>query len=319
LVGVQDVNGKVAVVTGGGGGIGKALGARFGQAGMKVVLADVLPDPLDAATTALREAGIDVVGHLTDVTSYESVCALRDAALDAFGAVHVLCNNAGVGSGGLGHIWEHHLVDWRWSYDVMVFGVINGLNAFVPTMLAQDTEGHVVNTTSSNGGFTPLMTSGAYASSKAAITTITECLWGQLRAMGAKVSASLLFPSTRTPGVLDTGLWKAGANRPERYSRGPDDPEPPEGRDALADYKRIMAEKGLPVQYAPLEEVADLCLDGILSDTFWITVPSERQHDLIRRRAQSQIDQQPPMYLLADTDMPGPPPQKEDAKEDAHD
>jgi NAD(P)-dependent dehydrogenase (short-subunit alcohol dehydrogenase family) len=310
---VQDVNGKVAVVTGGGGGIGKALGVRFGQAGMKVVLADVLPDPLDAATEELQDQGFDVTGVVTDVTSYDSVCALRDAALAAYGAVHVLCNNAGVGSGGLGHIWEHHLVDWRWSYDVMVFGVIHGLNAFVPTMLAQDAEGHIVNTTSSNGGFTPIVTSGAYASSKAAITTITECLWGQLRVMGAKVSASLLFPSTWTPGVLDTGIWKAGANRPERYSRGPDDPEPPGGRDALEDYKRIMADKGMPVQFAPLSEVADLCLQGILADTFWISVPNERQHELIRQRAQSQIDGSAPQYLVAGTDMPGPPPQKDDA------
>jgi NAD(P)-dependent dehydrogenase (short-subunit alcohol dehydrogenase family) len=91
-------------VTGGAGGIGQALGTRFAQAGMKVVLADVLTEPLDAATARLRHQGHDVTGVLTDVTSYESVCALRDATLDAYGAVHVLCNNAGVGSGGLGHI-----------------------------------------------------------------------------------------------------------------------------------------------------------------------------------------------------------------------
>ncbi len=308
---MQDLSGKVAVVTGGAGGIGQALGVRFAQAGMKVVLSDVLAGPLDAATADLRARGYDVRGVLTDVTSYESVCALRDAALDTYGAVHVLCNNAGVGSGGLGHIWEHHVVDWRWSVDVMVFGVIHGLNAFVPTMLAQDTEGHIVNTTSSNGGFTPLMTSGAYASCKAAITTITECLWGQLRSTGAKVSASLLFPSTWTPGVLNTGIWKAGANRPSRYARE-DDPEPPGGRDALEDYRRIMTAKGLEVQFAPLDEVAELCLRGILADTFWITVPSERQHELLRARVESQINQTPPDYLLAGTDMPGPPPQKEE-------
>ena len=309
---MRDVEGKVAVVTGGAGGIGKALGRRFGEAGMKVVLADVLDEPLDRAAAALRDAGFDVTAVRTDVTDFDSVCALRDAAIDAYDAVHLLCNNAGVGSGGLGHIWEHHLVDWRWSFDVMVFGVIHGLNAFVPTMLAQDTEGHIVTTTSTNGGFTPLMTSGAYASSKAAITTITECLWGQLRAIGAKVSASLLFPSTWTPGVLDTGIWKAGANRPARYSRGADDPEPPGGRDALEDYRRIMTEKGLTVEFAPLSEVAELCMQGILADTFWIAVPSERQQELLRMRVASQIDQTPPDYLLVGTDMPGPPAQKEE-------
>ncbi len=297
-------------MTGGAGGIGKALGRRFGEAGMRVVLADVLPEPLDVAIAELRGLGIESTGVLTDVTSYESVCALRDAALDAYGAVDVLCNNAGVGSGGLGHIWEHHLVDWRWSYDVMVFGVIHGLNAFVPTMLEQGTEGHIVNTTSTNGGFTPLMTSGAYASSKAAITTITECLWGQLRSIDAKVSASLLFPSTWSPGVLNTGIWKAGSNRPARYKRE-NDPEPPGGRDALADYRKIMESKGLPVAFAPLEEVAEVCLQGILDDTFWITVPSDSQHNLLRRRVASQIEQTQPTYLLSGTDMPGPPPRSD--------
>ncbi len=307
---MRDVEGKVAVITGGGGGIGRALGLRFGQAGMKIVLADVLAGPLDTAADELRRQGIDARGVVTDVTSFESVCALRDTALEAHGAVHVLCNNAGVGSGGLGHIWEHHLVDWRWSYDVMVFGVIHGLNAFVPTMLEQGTEGHIVNTTSTNGGFTPLFTSGAYASTKAAITTITECLWAQLRSIRAEVSASLLYPSTWTPGVLDTGIWKAGANRPDRYHRD-NDPEPPGGRDALADYKRIMESKGTPVAFAPISEVAELCLRGILNDTFWIAVPNERQQDLLRRRVTSQLEQAPPSYLLADTDMPAPPPRRE--------
>jgi NAD(P)-dependent dehydrogenase (short-subunit alcohol dehydrogenase family) len=278
---------------------------------MKVVLADVLPEPLQAAAAELADQGVDCAGVVTDVSSYESVCALRQAAVETYGGVHVLCNNAGVGSGGLGHIWEHHLVDWRWSYDVMVFGVIHGLNAFVPTMLEQDAEGHVVNTVSTNGAFTPLVTSGAYASSKAAITTITECLWGQLRRIDAKVSASVLIPSTWSPGVLNTGIWKAGSNRPDRYARQ-DDPEPPGGRDALADYQRIMEAKGLAVEFAPLEEVAELCLSGILSDTFWIHVPSPTHHDLLRRRVASQIDQAPPAYLLAGTDMPAPPPRADE-------
>ena len=156
---------------------------------------------------------------VTDVTSLESVEALRDATLAEYGAVHVVCNNAGIGSGSEGHIWEHHVNDWRWSLDVNVMGVVNGINAFVPTMLAQDVEGHVVNTTSGNGGFTPLINSAVYATTKAAVTTITECLWGQLREIDAKVSASLLYPSTRTPGMLNTGIWRPGANRPDRYDR----------------------------------------------------------------------------------------------------
>ena len=163
--------------------------------------------------------GREVIGVVTDVTSLDSVEALRDATVEAFGGVHVVCNNAGIGSGAEGRLWEHHVNDWRWSLDVNVMGVVNGINAFVPTMIAQDVEGHVVNTTSSNGGFTPLINSAVYATTKAAIVTLTECLWGQLREVESKVSASLLYPSTRTPGLLKTGIWRPGANRPERYDR----------------------------------------------------------------------------------------------------
>ena len=158
------------------------------------------PQLVEATTAELREGGLDIIGVVTDVTSLESVEALRDAALAEYGAVHIICNNAGIGSGSEGQIWEHHVNDWRWSLDVNVMGVVNGINAFVPHMLAQDEEGHVVNTTSGNGGFTPLINSAVYATTKAAVTTITECLWGQLREVGAKVSASLLYPSTEFAG-----------------------------------------------------------------------------------------------------------------------
>ena len=216
---MKNVVGKVAVVTGGGQGIGRALVERFGAEGMKVVIADVVPQLVETTTTELRDQGLDVFGVVTDVTSLESVEALRDATLAEYGAVHIVCNNAGIGSGSEGQIWEHHVNDWRWSLDVNVMGVVNGINAFVPHMLAQDEEGHVVNTTSGNGGFTPLINSAVYATTKAAVTTITECLWGQLREVGAKVSASLLYPSTNSPGMLNTGIWRPGANRPDRYDR----------------------------------------------------------------------------------------------------
>src|SRR6266700_3047953 len=263
--GMKHVVGKVAVVTGGGQGIGRALAEKFTNEGMKVVIADVVPHLVEKTTGELRDEGREVTGVVTDVTSLESVGALRDATLAAYGAVHVVCNNAGIGSGSEGHIWEHHVNDWRWSLDVNVMGVVNGINAFVPTMLAQDEEGHVVNTTSGNGGFTPLVNSAVYATTKAAVATITECLWGQLREIGAKVGASLLYSSTRSPGMLKTGIWRPGANRPERYDR-PGAP-PQEGSNALAQYQKRMEEGGLTVEFAPLSEVADMCLEGIRNDT----------------------------------------------------
>ncbi len=293
---MKDVVGKVAVVTGGGNGIGRALVQRFCAEGMKAVVADLVPERVETTTGELRDQGFEALGVVTDVTSLESVEALRDATLAAYGAVHVVCNNAGIGSASEGQIWEHHVNDWRWSLDVNVMGVVNGIAAFVPTMLAQDVEGHVVNTTSGNGGFTPLINSAVYATTKAAVTTITECLWGQLREIGARVSASLLYPSTRSPGMLNTGIWQPGAHRPDRYARPGAPPE--EGRDALTPYLQRMAAAGLEVQFAPLSEVADICFRGILNDTFWITVPNDEQTAKIQARATSQIEMTHPGYLL---------------------
>ena len=209
---MRDVVGKVAVVTGGGQGIGRAMVERFGAEGMKVVVADIVPALVEETTGELADRGLEVTGMVTDVTSLESVEGLRDATIERYGAVHLLCNNAGIGSGSEGQLWEHHVNDWRWSLDVNVMGVVNGINAFVPTMLAQDDEGHVVNTTSSNGGFTPLINSAVYATTKAAVTTITECLWGQLRKKSVRRSAHPC--STRQPSHRECSTPVSGGQGP---------------------------------------------------------------------------------------------------------
>jgi len=294
---VKDLPGKVAVVTGGAGGIGRALGERFATEGMKVVLADIDEPVLDVAVKELRDRDLEVIGAVTDTSDYESVERLRDATLDAYGAVHLVCNNAGIPSGSDGYQWEHHLNDWRWAIDVNVFGIIHGINAFVPTLLDQGGPGHVVNTSSSNGAFYPLYNSAVYSTTKAAVTTITECLWGQLRAIDAPVTASVLLPSTRTGGILNTGIFRPGRNRPERYSR-PGQP-PLEGRDALTPTIESLKAAGEDIKFADLSEVADVALEGILEDRFWITMPNARAAEMIDARAASMRDRTSPNYLLA--------------------
>ncbi len=295
---MKDFAGKVAVVTGGGGGIGRALIERFTAEGMKAVVADVDPELVQHTTAELKGQGREVLGVVTDVTDLASVEHLRDETLKAFGAVHVLCNNAGIGSGAEGSFWEHHVNDWRWSLDVNVMGIVNGINAFVPTMLAQDTEGAVVNTTSGNGGFTPLINSAIYATTKAAVATLTECLWGQLREQNAKVTAHLLYPQTRTPGMMKTGIWKPGWHRPARYDR-PGAPPAETGRDGLPALLERAEAAGQEITFAPLSEVAELCFEGLQNDVFWISQPGSGEGALAR--AQSQATRSAPDYLLQGT------------------
>ena len=154
---MRELTNKVAVVTGGSGGIGQAIGQAMLAEGMKVVLADITEDVL--SQTAKEFANPNLIGIPVDVSDYESLCSLREKTIEHFGAVHVIVNNAAVGAGAKGSVWEHHLNDWRWSLDVNVMGVINGMNAFIPTLVAQD-EGHVVNTSSGNGAYFPMPSSG---------------------------------------------------------------------------------------------------------------------------------------------------------------
>jgi NAD(P)-dependent dehydrogenase (short-subunit alcohol dehydrogenase family) len=294
---VQDLSGKVAVITGGGGGIGRAIAERFLREGMKVALADFDEGLLTGAVEDLRSGGAEVIGVLTDVTSRESVDHMRDRVLERFGAVHVLCNNAGVANAGIGNIWEHEDVDWRWSMDVHLFGVIHGCASFIPSMLEHGQEGHVVNTSSGNGGLTPFPTTPTYAVAKSAVVTYSECLWAQLRAMGSGIGVSVLFPTGYTPGLLNTGIWNQ-RERPPEYATVT--PRPP--RRGLEEWTKRAEAEGRPVQFTPLAEVADQVATGILNDQFWMHVSRDDADARLRDRVESIIQVRPPSYLL---DSPG--------------
>lgn len=285
--------GRVAVVTGGAGGIGRAMGERFASEGMKVVLADVEGSALDAAVDSLRARSLDVTGVVTDVANWSSVQQLRDAVLDLHGSVHVVCNNAGIGAGAEGALWEHELNDWRWAINVNLYGVIHGINAFVPGMVASGEPGHVVNTSSGNGGISPLPGTPQYAVTKAAVVTLTECLHAQLRDAGSSVKASVLFPG---PHMLRTGLFSSWRNRPAELAkeRPRTTPYP-----TVEDVEAQMKAAGIDPVYTEPEEVAGQVVEALRKGDFWILPPSQHADEQIRSRARSMLDRSDPGYLRA--------------------
>ena len=283
--------GQVAVVTGAASGIGLAMSRRFAADGLKVVLADVEQDALDKAAADLRADGADVHARVVDVGVRQQVLDLAESAYDAYGAVHVLCNNAGVGSGAEGRMWEHEPNDWQWAFAVNVWGVFHGIQAFVPRMIKSGQPGHVVNTSSGDGGIAPLPTASVYAVTKAAVVTMTESLYAHLKAEHARVGASVLFPG---PHMLRTGLWESHRNRPDRYAK--ERPRRTPYR-SLDQWETAMKAAGKEVAFTPVEEVADLVVDGIRADRFWILPESEHSDTQIRARAASMLDRANPSYL----------------------
>ncbi|MFF2994257.1 SDR family NAD(P)-dependent oxidoreductase [Streptomyces sp. NPDC057950] len=283
--------GHVTVVTGAASGIGLAMARRFAADGLKVVLADVEEGALEKAASGLRQGGADVHARVVDVGERAEVVALAEDVYGRYGAVHVLCNNAGVGSGAEGRMWEHDPNDWKWAFAVNVWGVFHGIQAFVPRMIAGGEPGHVVNTSSGDGGIAPLPTASVYAVTKAAVVTMTESLYAHLKAEHARVGASVLFPG---PHMLRTGLWESHRNRPSRYAKQRPRRTPYRGLDK---WEAAMRQAGREVRFTPVEEVADLVAEGIGADRFWLLPESEHSDRQIRARARSMLDRADPSYL----------------------
>src|SRR5207248_8286700 len=210
---MKDFQGKVAVVTGAASGIGRALAGKSMQEGMKVVLADVEESALKQAEDELKASGAEVLAVRTDVSKAGEVEALAQQAFATYGAVHLLCNNAGVGAGTT--VWGSSLADWQWVLGVNLWGVIHGIHFFVPRMLAQGSEGHIVNTASAAG----LISSpglGIYKVAKHGVVTLSETLALELAARGAKLKASVLCPEW-----VNTRIMDAERNRPQGLRNAP--------------------------------------------------------------------------------------------------
>jgi len=198
---MKDFQGKVAVITGGASGLGRAMAERFASAGMSIVLADVEPNALAQAEAEMKAAGAKVIGVRTDVSRAAEVEALAQETLAAFGAVHLVVNNAGVAP--LGNAWENSVADWEWTLGVNLWGVIHGVRVFTPILLAQGGEAHIVNTASVSGLISP-PGSAMYNVSKHAVVTLTETLYHDLALQRANIGCSVLCPAYVPTGIVDS-------------------------------------------------------------------------------------------------------------------
>lgn len=268
---MKQLSGKVAVVTGAASGIGRALAERFAAEGMKVVLADVEHAALRQTERDLKAAGAAVAARRTDVSRGADVEALAKFAVDAFGAVHVLCNNAGVGVGGV--TWQNTAKDWEWVLGVNLWGVIHGVRAFVPIMLAQGDECHIVNTASGAGLHTrPWL--AMYCASKHAVVALSESLHHELALTGSSVKVSVLCPA-----VVNTRIGESGRNRPADLRNEADGGNPAQMQ-AMEQAFRALLATGL----AP-SDVAGAVVEAIREERFYIIT-----HEETRARVRARME-----------------------------
>ncbi|OAI38865.1 hypothetical protein AYO38_08705 [bacterium SCGC AG-212-C10] len=288
---MKEFKDRVAVVTGGASGMGLAFAHRFADEGMKVVIADIEPEPLAMAEAGLKVKGATVMAHRLDVSDAAAVTALADSVFAAFGNVHVVCNNAGV-AGPFGPMWESPLGDWHWVLGVNLMGVVHGIQAFVPRMLANGDEGHIVNT-ASMAGLTVGGVGAPYNATKFGVVALSEHLYKDLALRGAKVSCSVLCP-----GLVATNILESDRNRPQELSdtavRGDD----PLGKQAEAWLKAALV-GGFPPEY-----IAGRVFEAIRDDRFYIIETQGELKDSIGRRMEDILEGRNPAVLQFPTTPP---------------
>jgi NAD(P)-dependent dehydrogenase (short-subunit alcohol dehydrogenase family) len=271
---MQDFEGKVAVVTGAASGMGLAFAERFAQEGMKVVLGDIESAPLEQAVRQLRRSEHDVIGIVTDVADPESVNTLARRAIETYGKVHIVCNNAGV-AGERGLVWEETPNFWQWMMGINFGGVLNGIRTFVPLMLEHGDEGHIVNT-ASIAGLGPGW--GVYGVTKHAVIALTEWLSMNLQMVDAKINASVLCP-----GGVATNITTLYRSRPDALKDDPQQVAPSVEAARLQRYRERMT-TAVAAGKQPAE-IADILLEGIRNNDFYILTHPEQEEARIQSRA----------------------------------
>lgn len=257
---MKDVKNKVAVITGAASGIGRGMAETFAAAGMRVVLSDVEQPALEVTTASLRAKGADVHAVVADVSKAEDVSRLAKATLEKYGAVHVLCNNAGVVAGGY-PIWKSTLDDWTWILGVNLMGVVHGVRTFLPIMIEQGEEAHIVNSASLAG----LMTGGSlYHATKAAVVSWSEGVYVQLVEGGYKPRISVLCPA-----FVDTNIINSKRNRPAELPDAGPWPGRPETKAWYQQYVELH-KRGLSPRV-----VGEHVLQGICDERFYILTHPE--------------------------------------------
>ncbi|WP_419931261.1 SDR family NAD(P)-dependent oxidoreductase [Candidatus Poriferisodalis sp.] len=286
---METMTGRVAVVTGAASGIGKALALGFAGEGANVVLADIEEEPLRAAEAEVAERGVEALGVITDVTDADSVGALAQATIDRFGAVHMVCNNAGVGGGGL--IRNQQLVDWKWVVDVCLWGVIHGVHHFLPHLIEAE-ESHIMST-ASVAGLMSVPGLGPYNAAKYGVVAIMETLHLEMqRDRNADVGVSVLCP-----GVVRTNIATAQRNRPEELRRErrprPEGEAPTETADARRRNANIAAalERGMDPS-----QVAAKVIEAMYERRFWVLSHPELLADVNHRNQQLADLENPTIY-----------------------
>ena len=277
---MQEFTGRIAVVTGAASGIGLATARRFADEGMHVVLADIEPGALSTAEAEIKERGVETLAVVTDVASADAVEQLADESFDRFGNVHVLFNNAGVAASAATlrlRAWESTLADWHWTMGINLMGVVHGVRAFVPRMLANGDDGHIVNTASMAGLLTA---ANPYNVSKHGVVCLTEGLHRDLREMGARLSASVVCP-----GLINTSICDAERNRGSRTDVAATRPE--------VQQFVTMFEDALRSGWGP-EVVADQIVDGIRDDRFYVLPAQPEILERVDERMQAIIDRRDP-------------------------